>query len=60
MVVEACQNDVRGRMGGACSVGRLNSSPTLSRARELIVSTPECAGSAPLMSHLFMLKKKKK
>lgn len=38
---------------------RVNSVPTPPRARELIASTSEYAGSAPLMSHFFMLKKKK-
>lgn len=57
--VETCQNDARQRMGGAGSMRRVNSVPTPPRARELIASTSEYAGSAPLMSHFFMLKKKK-
>lgn len=58
MGVETCQSDVRERMGGGGSVRRVHSAPTPPRAEELIVSTSKCAGSAPLMSHFFMLKKK--
>lgn len=57
--METCQNDARQRMGGVGSMRRVNSVPTPPRARELIASTSEYAGSAPLMSHFFMLKKKK-
>lgn len=54
---ETCQNDVRERMGG-CALGADSEFCTSSpKSQEVIVSTSECAGSAPLMSHFFMLKK---